>query len=103
MSRCASTRCTAHPSIRTVRCTRRRPTNPKSIEAARDRGPGWQGARRGAAVSGTRPIVTLFPRDYDAVLFDLDGVLTRTATVHAAAWKRLFDDFLREHAAGSGT
>ena len=53
-------------------------------------------------MSGTGPIVTLSPRDYDAVLFDLDGVLTQTATVHAAAWKRLFDDFLREHAARSG-
>jgi beta-phosphoglucomutase family hydrolase len=31
-----------------------------------------------------------------ACLFDLDGVLTRTATVHAAAWKQMFDDFLRE-------
>ena len=31
---------------------------------------------------------------YSALLFDLDGVITRTATVHAAAWKRLFDDFL---------
>jgi alpha,alpha-trehalose phosphorylase len=32
--------------------------------------------------------------DFDAVLFDLDGVLTTTRTVHAAAWKRTFDDFL---------
>ena len=31
-----------------------------------------------------------------ACLFDMDGVLTRTATVHAAAWKQMFDDFLRE-------
>jgi hypothetical protein len=31
-------------------------------------------------------------------VFDLDGVLTDTATVHAAAWKRLFDDFLRTRA-----
>ncbi|HJR91764.1 MAG TPA: beta-phosphoglucomutase family hydrolase [Acidimicrobiia bacterium] len=31
---------------------------------------------------------------FDAVLFDLDGVLTSTARVHAAAWKRTFDDFL---------
>ncbi len=30
---------------------------------------------------------------YEALLFDLDGVITRTATVHAAAWKDLFDDF----------
>ena len=30
-----------------------------------------------------------------ACLFDMDGVLTRTATVHMAAWKRTFDEFLR--------
>lgn len=30
-----------------------------------------------------------------ACLFDLDGVLTQTAKVHQAAWKRTFDDFLR--------
>jgi len=47
-------------------------------------------------------IVTLSPRDYDAVLFDLDGVLTRTASVHAAAWKRLFDGFLEQRAAATG-
>ena len=35
-------------------------------------------------------------------LFDLDGVLTRTATVHASAWKEMFDDFLRARAAESG-
>ena len=48
------------------------------------------------------PVVTLSPRDYDAVLFDLDGVLTKTATVHAAAWKRLFDEFLQQRAAKTG-
>ena len=31
---------------------------------------------------------------FDAVLFDLDGVLTTTRAVHAAAWKQTFDDFL---------
>jgi len=31
---------------------------------------------------------------YEAVLFDLDGVLTATARLHAAAWTRLFDDYL---------
>jgi beta-phosphoglucomutase family hydrolase len=30
-----------------------------------------------------------------ACLFDLDGVLTQTAKVHAAAWKQMFDDYLR--------
>ena len=48
------------------------------------------------------PIVTLSPRDYDAVLFDLDGVLTRTASVHAAAWKKLFDGFLERRSAETG-
>lgn len=47
-------------------------------------------------------IVTLSPRDCDAVLFDLDGVLTPTAAVHAAAWKKLFDDFLQKHSASTG-
>jgi beta-phosphoglucomutase family hydrolase len=35
-----------------------------------------------------------------ACLFDLDGVLTRTATVHMAAWKRTFDGFLRDRDPG---
>jgi beta-phosphoglucomutase family hydrolase len=34
------------------------------------------------------------PDGIQACLFDLDGVLTRTATVHAAAWKQMFDEFL---------
>lgn len=52
-------------------------------------------------MSATGCIVTLSPRDYAAVLFDLDGVLTRTSSVHAAAWKTLFDAFLEERAAGT--
>lgn len=48
------------------------------------------------------PVVTLSPRDYDAVLFDLDGVLTRTASVHAAAWKKLFDGFLEQRTIQTG-
>jgi beta-phosphoglucomutase-like phosphatase (HAD superfamily) len=40
--------------------------------------------------------------DFDAVLFDLDGVVTRTASLHAAAWAELFDDFLRARAASGG-
>ncbi len=36
----------------------------------------------------------------DAVLFDLDGVITRTAMVHARAWKMAFDEFLRQRSAG---
>jgi beta-phosphoglucomutase family hydrolase len=37
-----------------------------------------------------------------ACLFDLDGVLTQTAKVHAAAWKQMFDDYLRRRAAAAG-
>jgi len=37
-----------------------------------------------------------------ACLFDLDGVLTQTAKVHAAAWKEMFDAFLRKRAAQTG-
>ncbi len=48
------------------------------------------------------PLITLLPRDYDAVLFDLDGVLTRSASVHAAAWKKLFDEFLEQRASQAG-
>jgi beta-phosphoglucomutase family hydrolase len=36
------------------------------------------------------------------VLFDLDGVVTRTARLHAGAWAELFDDFLRARATASG-
>ena len=32
--------------------------------------------------------------NFDAVIFDMDGVVTDTARLHAAAWKRLFDEFL---------
>lgn len=42
------------------------------------------------------------PARFDAVLFDLDGVLTPTATVHAAGWKRAFDSYLEERAARTG-
>jgi beta-phosphoglucomutase-like phosphatase (HAD superfamily) len=53
-------------------------------------------------MTGVAPVVTLSPRDDDAVLFDLDGVLTKTASVHAAAWKRLFDGLLAQRAADVG-
>jgi len=43
------------------------------------------------------------PGGVTACLFDMDGVVTKTAVVHAAAWKEMFDEFLREHAAAAGT
>jgi beta-phosphoglucomutase family hydrolase len=41
------------------------------------------------------PAEVFTPGRFDAVLFDLDGVLTSTARIHAACWKQMFDDFLR--------
>jgi len=38
------------------------------------------------------------PAGIRACLFDLDGVLVQTAKIHAAAWKQLFDAFLRDRA-----
>ena len=40
--------------------------------------------------------------DFDAVLFDLDGVLTSTARVHSVCWKRMFDAFLEQRATDTG-
>jgi beta-phosphoglucomutase family hydrolase len=42
------------------------------------------------------------PEGITTCLFDLDGVLTQTAKIHAAAWKQMFDDFLREWADRTG-
>ena len=43
--------------------------------------------------------VHLSRSDLDAVVFDMDGVVTRTAVVHSAAWKRLFDAYLARRGA----
>ena len=50
---------------------------------------------------GGAPTLRL-PSGIRACLFDLDGVLTQTAKVHAAAWKEVFDDWLRERSQRSG-
>jgi beta-phosphoglucomutase family hydrolase len=42
------------------------------------------------------------PDGITTCLFDLDGVLTQTAKVHARAWKEMFDDFLREWSERTG-
>ena len=39
---------------------------------------------------------------YDAVLFDLDGVITNTAKLHAACWKQMFDEYLQKRATERG-
>ena len=42
------------------------------------------------------------PDDVRGCLFDLDGVLTQTAKVHGAAWKQMFDGYLRGSAQQTG-
>src|SRR6516162_8809526 len=39
---------------------------------------------------------------YDAVLLDLDGVITDTAKIHAACWKQMFDEYLQKRAMQTG-
>jgi beta-phosphoglucomutase family hydrolase len=52
--------------------------------------------------AGRRPNLDITPDQYDAILFDLDGVLTSTADIHASAWKRMFDDYLQQRAEAGG-
>ena len=49
---------------------------------------------------GAKPELT--KDHFDAVLFDLDGVLTDTARIHATAWRLMFDEFLAERATATG-
>ena len=35
-----------------------------------------------------------FHPKFDAVIFDLDGVITKTALVHASSWKKMFDEYM---------
>ena len=53
--------------------------------------------------AGYRARMLGLPDGTRACLFDLDGVLTDTASVHAAAWKQMFDDYLRARADRDGT
>ena len=50
--------------------------------------------------AGRGPLCDLLALPIKAFLFDLDGVVTRTAEVHARAWKQLFDGFLEARASG---
>jgi alpha,alpha-trehalase len=47
-------------------------------------------------ICSERPKFVLVRRRFDAVIFDLDGVITDTASLHAAAWKEMFDQVLKE-------
>src|SRR5215218_2958731 len=60
--------------------------------ATRPDEPGGAGLGRGARAE------LKLPDPIRACLFDLDGVLSKTAVVHARAWKQMFDAFLRRRA-----
>ena len=53
-------------------------------------------------LNGERDRQVQFPAGITACLFDLDGVLTQTAKVHAAAWKEMFDEFLNARSRRTG-
>lgn len=46
--------------------------------------------------------VTIDPGRFDAVIFDMDGVITDTASVHARCWARMFDEVLGARAPADG-
>lgn len=48
-------------------------------------------------------VPTITTKRYDAVVFDMDGVITDTATLHATAWKHMFDAFLAAWSTAHGT
>lgn len=52
-------------------------------------------------MTATKSLLGL-PLAIRACLFDLDGVLTQTAKIHAAAWKEIFDAYLRERSQATG-
>jgi beta-phosphoglucomutase family hydrolase len=56
----------------------------------------------GATASRAQPAAVGLPPAVRACLFDLDGVITRTAVVHEAAWREMFDGWLAERARQTG-
>ena len=64
--------------------------------------PAETGSGHGRACTAYALGVLGIPDGSRACLFDLDGVLTRTAVVHAAVWKSMFDAFLADRARRTG-
>lgn len=54
-------------------------------------------------MTAVRDTIEVAADDYDAWLFDLDGIITDTASVHANAWKKMFDEYLEVVAKREGT
>jgi beta-phosphoglucomutase family hydrolase len=58
--------------------------------------------RERRAMSRAKSLYPITPDKFDAVLFDLDGVLTATATALAICWKKMFDEYLQNRASRTG-
>lgn len=61
-----------------------------------------QAQGRSETVERAAPPADGAAREFDAAIFDMDGVITKTADVHSRAWKRMFDEFLQRRAAREG-
>jgi beta-phosphoglucomutase family hydrolase len=57
---------------------------------------------KGFNAAAPRSTCVIKREKYDAVLFDLDGVITNTAEVHAACWKKMFDEYLQNRTMQKG-
>src|SRR3954468_9797241 len=66
------------------------------------RGESFSRGRRVRAEGSRLPGMLGLPDGVNTCLFDLDGVLTQTAKVHAAAWKQMFDEYLEQRAKETG-
>ncbi len=78
------------------------PHETSSVDVHTPRGRPAASTGSSPAAGGPAPLTVGLPAGIVACLFDLDGVLTQTAKVHAAAWKEMFDAYLRERSARSG-
>jgi beta-phosphoglucomutase-like phosphatase (HAD superfamily) len=81
------------------------PTIPQRLQAAPV---GWVFPRllppvRRPVINPPPSPVLSAPRAFDAVIFDMDGIVTDTASVHSRAWKRMFDEYLARRAGPPGT
>jgi len=57
-------------------------------------------SQRGHPESVRRPVFVV--SRFEAVIFDMDGVVTDTAQLHSRCWKRVFDEFLRARSPDGG-
>lgn len=64
-----------------------------TFEANHPRAPRWIGAHGRTKAA---KLTVKCDSHFDAVIFDMDGVITDTASMHAASWKQTFDTYLRE-------